>query len=318
MQWMGWQCIMLRVERLRVTLGSLRQPARFITAIAVLYAALTTIFYGLRFEPIGILLLCIVLQVLGKRIKDLFERLVPYLLFVIAYDAVRYGRDAWLTRERVTVCGIRSLEQKLLSFGSGSTPGDWAQRHANVALDLLFAAPYFVFAYVVLGYGLVLYFVDRPRMSRFLWAFLVANLIAFVIWLAYPVAPPWYQRAHGCVVDLAVRPSPAGLARVDALLQIPYFQTFYGKSTYVFGAMPSLHCTYPMVGLLTAWRHVSWKTRPLHIAYVSLMFCASVYLDHHYVLDGLAGFCLAGLSVWVVTQWSTSRFARQALPGVAT
>lgn len=256
------------------------------------------------------LLGCLVLPRLGPRVKALFERLVPYLLFVIAYDAVRYGRDAFLNADRVTVCGIRSLEQSLLGFGSGGTVGDWAQRHASTPLDLLFAAPYFVFAYVVLGYGLFLYFVDRPRMSRFLWSFFVANIVAFGIWLAFPVAPPWYQRAYGCAVDLAARPSPAGLLRVDQLLSLPYFQTFYGKSTYVFGAMPSLHCTYPMIGLLTAWRHVTWRTRPLHIAYVTLMFCASVYLDHHYVLDGLVGFCLAAVSVWVVKGFQTARAAQ--------
>jgi inositol phosphorylceramide synthase catalytic subunit len=283
------------------------QPTRLMTAVAVAYATATACFDRFRLEPFALMLGSVVLPRSGRRVKDLFEQLVPYLLFALAYDAVRYGRDAFLTVGRVTVCGIRSLEQAFLGFGSGGTPGDWAQAHISAPLDLLFAAPYFVFAYVVLGYGLFLYFVDRPRMSRFLWSFFVANIVAFALWLAFPVAPPWYQRAHGCAVDLAARPSPAGLLRVDALLGIGYFEAFYGKSTYVFGAMPSLHCTYPMIGLLTAWRHVTWKTRPLHIGYVTLMFFASVYLDHHYVLDGLVGFCLAVLSVWFVTRISTQR-----------
>ncbi len=289
------------------------QPARFITSVTLAYLLATAIFDRLRLELLAMSLACVVLQRLGPRLKDLFERFVPYLLFVLAYDVVRYARDAFLTADRVSVCGIRALEESLLGFGTGGTLGDWAQLHASTPLDLLFAAPYFVFAMVVLGYGLFLYFVDRPRMSRFLWAFFLANVIAFGIWLAFPVAPPWYQRAHGCVVDLAARPSPAGLARVDALLGIPYFQTFYGKSTYVFGAMPSLHCTYPMIGLLTAWRHVTWKTRPVHVGYVSLMFCASVYLDHHYVLDGIVGFCLAALSVWIVTKIDAVRTARSTV-----
>jgi membrane-associated phospholipid phosphatase len=105
---------------------------------------------------------------------------------------------------------------------------------------------------------------------------------------------------------------------VDALIGIRYFQTFYGKSTYVFGAMPSLHCTYPMIGLLTAWRHVTWKTRPIHLAYVALMFCASVYLDHHYVVDGLAGFALAGVSVWIVNWWTSLASSEAKAAAVAT
>jgi hypothetical protein len=280
----------------------LSQPVRLMTSVAAGYALVVLCFDRIRWEPLALVFGCLVLPRLGAKAKRLFAGLVPYFLFVLAYDAVRYGRDAFLTADRVTVCGIRAMEQKVLGSGSAGTIGDWAQQHVSVPLDLLFAAPYFVFAYVVLGYGLVLYVIDRPRMSRFLWAFFVANILAFGIWLAFPVAPPWYQHAYGCVVDLGVRPSPAGLLRVDRLLHITYFQTLYGKSTYVFGAMPSLHCTYPMIGLLTAWHHVTWRTRPLHIGYVALMFCASVYLDHHYVLDGLVGFFLAAVAVWIVTK----------------
>jgi hypothetical protein len=282
-------------------------PGRAFTLLALIYLLGTAVFDRLRLEPIGMLAGSIVLQLLGPRVKGLFERLVPYLLFVLAYDAVRYGRDAFLTVERVSACGVRDFERRLLPLGPDMSIGDWLQWHSHPILDVFFAAPYFVFAYVVLGYAIVLNFIDRPRMSRFLWSFLVANLVAFAVWLAFPVAPPWYARAHGCVVDLAAKPSPAGLLRVDALLHIGYFQAFYSKSTYVFGAMPSLHCTYPMIGLLTAWRHVTWRTRPLHMAYVAMMFCASVYLDHHYVVDGLAGFCLAAGSVWLVSRVSRAR-----------
>lgn len=294
--------------RVRFAIRSvLDRPARLMTTVTATYAIVTILFDRPRLEPIALFAGSLLLQNVGARVRALFEGLVPYLLFVVAYDAVRYGRDAFLAPERVTVCGIRDLELRYFSPGTTGTIGDWAQAQASTSLDLLFAAPYFVFAYVVLGYGLFLYFADRPRMSTFLWSFFVANIIAFGIWLAFPVAPPWYQRAHGCVVDLAARPSPAGLLRVDKLLNIGYFQAFYGQSTYVFGAMPSLHCTYPMIGLLTAWRHIGWRTRPFHIAYVTLMFSASVYLDHHYVMDGLVGFLLAGLSVWLVTRFSRTR-----------
>lgn len=304
---------------LDVAVRRLSSPVEFMTVLALAYALLTPLFARPRIEPFAIALGCLALQMSGKRIRDLFERLVPYLLFVLAYDALRYGRDAFLTADRVTVCEIRNLESQLLPIGSGLTIGDWVQLHTSKALDLAFATPYFVFAYVVLGYGLYLYTVDRPRMSRFLWSFCVANLIAFVIWLVLPVAPPWYHRIHGCAVDLAAAPSAAGLRRVDAVLGIRYFQTFYGKSNYVFGAMPSLHCTYPMIGLLTAWRHTGWKTRPLHCLYVLWMFCASVYLDHHYVLDGLAGFALAGCCVWLVARVEAVLSTRQpSLAEVAT
>jgi membrane-associated phospholipid phosphatase len=41
------------------------------------------------------------------------------------------------------------------------------------------------------------------------------------------------------------------------------------------------------------------RTKPLHVAYTLVMFTASVYLDHHWIFDGLAGWTIAGLSVYV-------------------
>ncbi|MGC4070046.1 MAG: phosphatase PAP2 family protein [Polyangiaceae bacterium] len=219
---------------------------------------------------------------------------------------VRLGRDLFLRSDRVVSCGIRQLEIQWFGFGSGRTPGEWLARWHNPTLDLLFAFPYFIFAYFVFIYSAYLYFFDRPRMRTYLWSFAFANFAAFIIWLALPVAPPWYVHQHGCMVDVLASPSAAGLLRVDAALGISYFKTLYGNSAYVFGAMPSMHCAFPMLGLLSAWPHITWKTKPIHIAYVLLMFVASTYLDHHYLVDGLAGFALAFVAV-TATRWLLTR-----------
>lgn len=279
---------------------------------AVAYALVTTLAAQPRLEPWLFALLALTLVVLGRRCADLSDRIVPYVLFLVAYDVLRYARDIGLRPERVSVCGARALEVALFGLGSNSTPGERLAPLQSPALDLLFAAPYFVFAYVVVVYALFLFSWDRQRMSRYLWSFALANVAAFSLWLVLPVAPPWYQHAYGCRVDLGASASPAGLLRVDAFLHIHYFAKLYGKSAYLFGAWPSLHCTYPMIGLLTAWQHTGWRTRPLHIVYVGWMFCASVYLDHHYIIDGLSGFALAAASVFCV-----SRIAAHQRPAVA-
>ena len=254
--------------------------------------------------------LCLALSFSGPRPRRLLKEAIPYLIFLYGFDLVRFGRDMWLTRERVTTCGMRDVEIALLGFGSGRTPGEWLAQFRSPLLDLLCAIPYFVFVYVVIVYAAYLYRMDRPRMRLYLWSFALANTIAYLVWLAFPVAPPWYVHAHGCAVDLSVAPSAAGLVRVDEWLNIRYFRTFYGNSSYVFGAMPSLHCAYPMIGLLTAWPAGGWRTRPLHLGYVAVMFVASVYLDHHYVLDGLAGWTLAWLSVVVMRRTMSYVLAR--------
>jgi membrane-associated phospholipid phosphatase len=58
-----------------------------------------------------------------------------------------------------------------------------------------------------------------------------------------------------------------------------------------------MHCAYPLIGLLTAWRSASWRTRPIHIAYTLVMAGAAVYLDHHWLIDVLAGWATALVAV---------------------
>ena len=98
---------------------------------------------------------------------------------------------------------------------------------------------------------------------------------------------------------MSALPSAAGLLRVDQLFGMHYYENLYSRAASVFGAMPSMHCAYPMLGLLTAWRVASWKTRPIHILYAVTMFVGSNYLDHHWLWDGIAGVALACVAVWL-------------------
>jgi inositol phosphorylceramide synthase catalytic subunit len=243
--------------------------------------------------------LVLVLAYAGPRTKRFLVDMSPYLLVAVGYDLVRYGRVAWVSPERVLTCSLQDVERTLFPAGGGVSVQEWLARNPSPALDLLFAVPYAVFAYVALVYAAYLYFVDRPRMRRYLWAFALANYVSFAMWLLVPAAPPWYVHAHGCTADMAALPSPAGLTRVDAMLGIRYFDTFYSRAASVYGALPSMHNAYPLLGLFTAWKHVTWRTRPIHIGYFLLMFTASLYLDHHWIVDAIAGWAVAIVAVWI-------------------
>lgn len=261
------------------------------------YAATIWAIGDLRPEHLIVPAIVILLAYATARTKQFFVDVLPYVLVVFAYDMVRYARAAVLTPDRVLGCGLRDAELALFGVAPGVTPQDWFQRHHAPFFDILFSVPYAIFAYLAIVYAAYLYFADRQRMRHYLWAFALANFFSFALWLIVPAAPPWYIRQYGCGIDLSVAPSPAALLRVDHYLGIDYFQTFYSRAASVFGAMPSMHCAYPLLGLLTAWKKIGYKTRPLHIAYALLMFGAAVYLDHHWILDAIAGWILAFLSV---------------------
>lgn len=274
------------------------------------YAAIMAAIGDLRVEHVALVVVVAAFAYTGPRSKQFLLDMTPFILLGLGYDLVRYARSALVSADRVMSCSLQHADRLLFPVGGGSVQ-EWLAAHPLPALDLLFAVPYAIFVYVGLVYAGYLFFVDRPRMRRYLWALAIGNYISFAAWLIVPAAPPWYIHAHGCQVDMAVAPSAAGLLRVDEMLHIHYFQSFYSRAASAFGAMPSMHNAYPLIGLFTAWSSIGWKTRPIHIVYFLCMFVASLYLDHHWVVDAIAGWITAGVAVFLaplaVKAWAPSR-----------
>jgi len=233
----------------------------------------------------------------GPRGAALFRGLLPLLITSIGYDCVRYARAAWVTADRVRSCSFKHAEVALFGVGPDLSVPEWFADHHVPVADALAGIPYFGFIYVAVGYAIWLAFRDRARMHWFAWSFALANWISFFVWILVPVAPPWYVHQHGCLVDMQALPSAAGLARVDALLGVPYFAHFYARAASVYGALPSMHCAYPLLGLFTAWKASGWKTRAVHLGYALWMAMSAVYLSHHWVIDVFAGWATAAAGV---------------------
>jgi len=305
------------VKRVLAHVAALWGRRWFLPLLPTLYAVVMLAIGDLRPEHIAIALAAVLTGFIGPRTREFFIDATPFMVVGYGYDLVRYARPYFVTPERVLGCGLRQAELALFSASPGVTLQDWSHLHHNAAFDLLFAVPYTVFVYVAMLYAVYLFFADRPRMRRFSWAFAIGNYISFTTWLLLPAAPPWYLRAHGCVIDPSVLPSPAALSRVDHLLGIGYFAGFYSRAASVFGALPSMHCAYPLLGLLTAWRAASWRTRPIHIVYTVVMACAAVYLDHHWVIDVLAGWATALVGVALADRLIARLYAERSAPGLA-
>jgi membrane-associated phospholipid phosphatase len=278
--------------------AALRGSGRLLPLIPAFYAALLFAFDGdLRPEHVAVAVACMALGFWSAKSAALYRDLLPFVLTGVGYDLVRYPRALWVTPDRVLGCGLLDAELVLFSAGPGVSLPAWFGAHSFPALDVLAAVPYASFTYLAFGYAVWLWFEDRRRMRWFLWSFAIANAISFVTWIALPAAPPWYVHAHGCAIDMSTPPSPAGLARVDQLLGIEYFSGFYSRAASVFGALPSMHCAYPVLGLLTAWNHEPRRALSFHLLYAAWMALAAVYLGHHWVLDVLAGWATAATGV---------------------
>lgn len=259
-----------------------------------------------RWEHVGLIVVAPLLAYASAPSKRLFVGILPMGLLGLVYDAMRWVKDLGVTPERVHLCDLRAIDMRIASVMVGGERGsvhDWLQQHPSTTLDLLGAVPYGTFLYVAIGFAIYLYVKDYERMRLFGWAFFVVNLAGFVTYHLYPAAPPWYFHQYGCHVDLAAHASEGpNLARVDALLGIHYFRDFYGRAADVYGAVPSLHASYPLLIALFGWPILKWPGRLFAITFLVSMCTAAVYLDHHWIIDVLLGlaYALAGY-VLVVT-----------------
>jgi hypothetical protein len=263
----------------------------------------------LRWDHVAVALVVSVLSYWSVWTKRLYLGILPIGLVGILYDTMRVVKNLGLTRQNVHVCDVRAIDQRFFGLdlnGSRATVHDYLQLHATPFLDVYCAIPYGIFIGVVMAYAVYLFFRDYPGLLRFTWSFLALNVAGFITYHLYPAAPPWYFHQHGCLVDLATHASEGpNLARVDAWLGVPYFAGVYGRSSDVFGAVPSLHVAYPLLMLIAGFPRHGWLGRVLLVWFYLSMCFAAVYLDHHWVFDVVLG------SVYtVVIAWLTRRSFR--------
>lgn len=274
-----------------------------------------------HWENAAVLAIALALFATGPRTKKLFLGVYPVGLVGILYSVMKVVENVGVSPRTVHVCDVRAVEVALFGVDVNGTRGtlhDWFQAHSSPVLDVVCAVPYATFMFVCMGFAIWLYFRDYRRMVRFAWCFFALNLAGFITYHLFPAAPPWYYHAHGCAVDMSARASEGpNLARVDALIGIPYFHGMYGRASDVFGAMPSLHCAYAFIVVLEGWPVFRRPFRLASIAFYLGMCFSAVYLDHHWVLDAIAGSAYCVAIVAVAGRIRVPRRVEQLVPALA-
>lgn len=261
---------------------------------------------GLRGDHFGVGLLILGLSYGGATTRPALRLLLPLIITGVVYDSRRFYPDSF--RGPVHVVEPYSLERRLFGIptaGGVLTPSEWWQLHTHPLLDLITGACYITFipTFVLTA----AYFLSRvsrtgtkrraaefvrERSPRIMWALLCLNLVAFVTAHFYPTAPPWYVARYGLgPAGASVPADPAGCTRFDQLVGVGVFAAFYGRSVDPFGAIPSLHVAYPLLAVYYAFQFGA--ARSFSVAVFLLMCFSAVYLNHHYVIDLVAGWAYA-------------------------
>ena len=277
------------------TFDHARWRLRVVASMAV-YMLWTAFVVGLRVEHWVIAITYAGSFWVGPRAARLVTKLTPFLLVGIVYESLPLFTTMHAT---VHVADVHFAE--IAFFGihgnqGAETIAHWFQRHTHPIADALCGFAYFFYIVEALLFAVFLFFKHDQYLKLFGWSFLCVNVLGMLTWVMFPVAPPWYVDAYGLGSAILDAPaSAAGALRFDALIGFDYFEIFYSRNTYIFGAMPSLHTSYPAVVFLSAKR----LGRPYAIAtglFTLWVGFSALYLNHHYLLDVLAGLLYALLA----------------------
>jgi hypothetical protein len=209
--------------------------------------------------------------------------------------------DEWLGGGRLPTARLQNA--LCASPCTGDTPPRW--------YDEILTTVYYSHFVAGLGLAVVLWLRSRASWLPWMRRYLVINFSALVVYVVYPMAPPWLASKEGFVAERLPRLTGRGWDD----LGLGSFHVALAKVGNPVAAMPSLHgglamliALYGVVRLRRAWR---W----LLLLYPLLMAVALVYYAEHYVIDIFAGWALAAAVMIGCHSWERRRPAPDPGPG---
>jgi PAP2 superfamily len=186
-------------------------------------------------------------------------------------------------------------------LGFGSIPTEWLQAHLyhghTGPLEVFALVMYASHFFAVLALGFYIWIRRMgPAFKELMFGLVAASLIADIVFVLYPTAPPWMAAEHGLVqVHHVLKQSllDVHLNGMAAFIGDPHRYN-------VVAALPSMHAAFPVVALLVAIRYglPRWLIA-LQAAQLIGVWFAIVYLGDHYLVDAVAGaaVALAGVAI---------------------
>ena len=248
------------------------------------------IWRGVSVSPDYLLFLLIPVAVLSGRFLGFLRDWIPFVVIFLGWEAMRGIADK--TGFTPHESDLAHIETTL--FG-GHVPSAVLQQALDVGTlgtVLSYAATVVYFGHFVfpLAVGMVLWLVDRVQFMRFTTALLGMAIVAFVIFLLVPTAPPWLAEQDGVI---------SGVTKIiNSTLPSAVSPYYKGLNPNPVAAFPSLHAAFPFLGFL-ALRRVYPRASWVAFGWCLAVWFSVVFLGEHWAVDVIGGVVLAGLS-WLV------------------
>ena len=268
--------------------------------LAVIFGVM--LWRGISIEPEWVLLaLLVIAMALGRGLAFLADW-GPFLLLFFAYEAMR----GFASKTGFAPHDLSGLERTVFGGTLPTLTLQHAFYHPGVVgpQDLIAMFLYFMHFPLPILVGFVFWLNSREHYRRFIAALLLMCFLAFVTYLFWPSAPPWWQ-----VKDV--------YKVIDRTVQLLWGNQYFVSGIYHsfnpnrFAAFPSLHAAFPALAAVYAWR----RYRPLSIVLIVwsiAVLLAIVYLGEHYVVDALAGYAYVAAATLLVEGFLRLRARRAA------
>jgi membrane-associated phospholipid phosphatase len=267
--------------------------------LAVIFGVM--LWRGISIEPEWVVLALLVIAIAMGRGLTFIADWGPFLLLFFAYEAMR----GFAAKTGFAPHDLSGLERAV--FG-GALPTVELQRAfytpGTVSVqDVVALFFYFMHFPLPIVVGFVFWLRSRDHYHRFIAALLLMCFLAFVTYLFWPTAPPWYELPKEVVKinDQTVRALWDGQYYVSDI-----YQSFNPNR---FAAFPSLHAAFPALAAVYAWRRYRVLGAVLALWSVAVLL-AIVYLGEHYAVDAFAGYAyvaVAAVLVEAFTRWRARR-----------
>lgn len=278
----------------------MRRPGALLVGSVVYLAVVfgVMLWRGISIEPEFVVLALLVIAVAMGRALSFIADWGPFLLLFFAYEAMR----GFAAKTGFQPHDLSGLERGL--FG-GNLP-TLVLQHAFYRVDAVspqdMVAMFFYFMHFPMPIlvGFVFWLRSREHYRRFVAALLLMAFLAFVTYLFWPSAPPWYQFQVGQVASSEVVHKILN-ETVDKLWGASYVVSpiYSHLNPNQFAAFPSLHAAFPALAAVYAWNRFRALSILLIGWTIAVMF-SIVYLGEHYVVDALDGLIYVTVATIVV------------------
>ena len=258
---------------------------------------------GISIEPEWVLLALLVIAVALGRGRSFVTDWTPFLLLFFAYEAMR----GFASKTNFAPHDLAGLERFVFAGTIPTLTLQHAFYHSGVVGVQDIVGMFFYFMHFVLPIviGFVFWVTSREYYWRFIAALLLMCFLAFVTYLFWPTAPPWWQ-----LPDEVVKVNDQTVHALWGFTAVsPIYHSFNPNK---FAAFPSLHAAFPMLAAVYAWQR--YRLLALGLVLWSLAVVLSiVYLGEHYVVDALVSVLYVAVATIAVEVFSRRR-ARLARP----